>query len=306
MKKDKKNDDKNKKKQETKTNVKKDKKSSSKATETTKQKKEKSNNAKYIFIYIFMGIMVLAIIALLFVILNDRFSLIYRKPIAIVDIEEYGQIKIELEPTKAPNTVNHFIKLVEDGYYDGKVIYGKDAVSLHFGRGDRGGVINATTSMVDKSIEEGSELDYIYEIDGEFEKNNFKLNDIKHEKYVVSLVRADYSDSFPDLEIPKHFSYDSGSPMFKILFKDAPGMNGNYAAFGKVIEGQEIIDKIVKRKLRFNIETEEDLEDLNEFEKFVKIKSVTVDTFGRQFKDLKLHKQFTLEEYFLKLIEDRF
>lgn len=255
---------------------------------------------KHVFIYIFMAIMIIAIIALLFVILNNRFSLIYKNPIAKVDIEGYGEITIELEPSKAPNTVNHFIKLAEDGFYDGKVIYGKDAVSLHFGRGERGEDVEATTSMVDKEIEEGSSLDFAYEIDGEFENNNFKFNNLKHEKYVVSLVRADYSEVFEGL-IPQQNSYNSGNSMFKILIEDAPGMNGNYAAFGKVIDGKDIIDELAEAKLKF----EEDKEEINVFDKFITIKSITVDTFGRKFPELKLHKKFLWEEFILEYYKDR-
>lgn len=263
---------------------------------------ENSGKAKYVFIYIFMSIMIIAILALLFIIANEKYSLIYKNPIAVIDLEEFGEIKVELEPLKAPNTVNHFVKLIQSGYYDGKVVYGIDAVSIHFARNTRGEAIDPVTSLVDKTIIEDSDLDYAYEIDGEFEENNFKLNDIRHDKYVISLVRADYSDL---QVIPEHNSFNSGTAMFKILYEDAPGMNGNYAAFGKVIEGQEIIDKLAERKLRFAIETEEDKADLNEFNKFVKIKSITVDTFGRKFKDLKLHQKFIPEEFLLKLFEDR-
>ncbi len=264
--------------------------------ETEEMMDEETSKAKYVFIYFFMTLMLIAILALLFIILNDRYSLIYKKPVATIELEEYGNIVVELDPTKAPNTVNNFVKLVEDGFYDGKVVYGLDAISIHFGRAKRGGSDNATTSMVDKSIEVDSALDYEYEIEGEFESNNFKLNDINHEKYVLSLVRADYSDLGV---IPQAYSYNSGAPQFKILFDNAPGMNGNYAAFGKVTEGTEIIDELAKRKLESNWEGE-----LNRYEKFVTIKSITVNTFGRKFKDVKLHKMFSPEEYFLQLFQN--
>lgn len=275
-----------------------------------KNNKEKNNNknidnqenkGKYVFIYIFMAIMLIALISLVFVIVNEKYSLIYKNPIATIEIEEYGTIKIELEPAKAPNTVNHFIKLVEDGYYDNKVIYGKDGVSLHFGRGERGEEIYPTVSMVDKTVDRGSKLDFAYEIDGEFERNNFKGNDIKHEKYVVSLVRADYSSITPKIQ---HYSYNSGTGMFKILIDDAPGMNGNYAAFGRVIEGKDVIDKISERKLRFEPKTEEDKADLNEFDKFIKIKSINVNTFGKKFKEVKLHERFEIEDFLVKIYEN--
>lgn len=264
---------------------------------------EENHNGKYIFIYIFMAIMLIALLGLVFSIVNEKFSLIYKNPIATVTLEDYGSFKIELEITKAPNTVTNFIKLAQAGFYDNKVVYGKDAVSLHFGRGARGEEPTATASIVDKSIEEGSFLDIEYQIDGEFEKNNFKKNDINHEKYVVSLVRADYSDIIEKIQ---HYSYNAGTPMFKILIDNAPGMNGNYTAFGRVIEGKDVIDKLVERELRFEIETEEDKEELNEFKDFVKIESITVDLFNMKLKDVKLHEKFSIENFILQLYQEKY
>ena len=270
-----------------------------------KRKNIKENNEEktsYTMIYIFISLILVVLVTVVFLILDDKLYLTYKNPIATIQLEELGEIKVELEPTKAPNTVNHIIKLIEKEFYNDKVIYGRDAVSIHFGREDKGMPPTLKTSLIDESIEEGSALDFEYEIDGEFEKNNFKSNDLKHEKYVLSLVRADYTEIIPNLQ---HHSHNSGSPMFKILFKDAPGMNGNYAAFGKVIEGFEIIDELAERKLRANIEDEEDLADLNEFEEFVKIESITVDTFGKKFKDVKLHKKFSLDEFFLQMVDPK-
>ncbi len=263
----------------------------------------KSHRGKYIFIYFVMFVMLVALIGLILFILNEKFSILYKNPVATIELEEYGTIKVELEPSKAPNTVASFVRLAEEGLYNDTVVYGKDAVSLHFGRGKKGQELTAKLSLIDKTIEKDSDLDYDYEIDGEFENNNFKTNDIKHEKYVLSLVRADYSKILDKIQ---HYSYNAGTPMFKILIDDAPGMNGNYTAFGKVIEGQDIIDKLAERKLRFEPETKEDKVDLNEFKDFVKIKSITVNTFGRKFKNVETHKKFNLEEYIIQLYEDKF
>lgn len=263
---------------------------------------EKDSKGKYIVIYTFMTIMLIALVSLVFIILKDKFYLVYKNPIATIELEDLGEIKIELYPAKAPNTVNHFVKLAQFGFYDNKIVYGRDAVSLHFGRESMGGVPKTKTSMIDENIEENSEQDFEYEIDGEFEKNSFKSNNIKHEKYVVSLTRADYTDIIPALQ---QQSYNTGSSMFKILFEDAPGMNGNYAAFGKVIEGFEIIDELADRNIVIDVETEEDKEELNEFVEFVKIKSVNVETFGNKFNDLKLHKKFSIEDFILQIYETK-
>lgn len=258
---------------------------------------------RYAFIYFFIAIMFASLVAVGFYMLNEKYSLIYKKPIATIELENLGSFKVELEPIKAPNTVAHFVKLAEAGFYDGKVVYGKDAVSLHFGRGPKGEEIKPKTSLIDSNVVPDSIQDYEYEIDGEFEANNFKDNDIKHDKYVISLVRADYSEILQKIQ---HYSYNSGTAMFKILLDDAPGMNGHYTAFGKVIEGFDVVDKLAKTELRFEPETEEDKADLNEFKDFVKIKSVNVETFGRKFKNVKTHKRFNLEEFIIEIYKDKF
>ena len=105
-------------------------------------------------------------------------------------------------------------------------------MSYHFGRSldKKNPLSEVFLSDVNKKIPKGTEHDYAFEIDGEFEKNDFKGNDIKHEKYVLSLVRADYTFLVPKLQKQ---SYNAGTPIFKILFENAPGMDGNYAAFRK-------------------------------------------------------------------------
>ncbi len=162
-----------------------------------------------------------------------------QNPIVTINMENGGVIKAELYPEVAPNTVNNFISLVKKGFYDG----------LIFHRVIRG-------FMIQGGDPEGIGIGGPgYAIKGEFAMNGF-ANDLKHSAGVLSMARSMMPDS-------------AGSQFF-IMHKDAPHLDGSYAAFGKVIEGQEIVDKIA--------ETATDNGD-RPLEPQV-MKSVTVDTFG--------------------------
>lgn len=128
-------------------------------------------------------------------------------------MENGGKIKIELYPEKAPITVANFEKLVNEGFYNGlgfhRVISG-----FMIQGGDPLG--NGTGGSKDK-------------IKGEFKANGVN-NDIKHVRGVISMARSAHPDT--------------ASSQFFIMHKDAPHLDGNYAAFGKVVEGIEVVDEI--------------------------------------------------------------
>ena len=135
-------------------------------------------------------------------------------PVVALYIEKYGSVVIELYPDKAPNTVNNFISLVRNGFYDnntfhrlmpGFVLQGGDPEGT--GTGGPG-----------------------YMIKGEFKQNGFD-NDLKHEKWVVSMARSQ--------------KYDSAGSQFFICLDTANHLDDNYAAFGKVIDGFKNIENIV-------------------------------------------------------------
>ena len=135
-------------------------------------------------------------------------------PEAVIKIKGYGEIRAELYPHKAPNTVNNFIELAESDFYDGLKIHRliKDFMAQAGcpkgnGTGDAG-----------------------YSIVGEFAKNGFEINDIKHTKGVLSMARSN--------------GYDTGGSQFFIMTSEAKHLDNNYAAFGKVIDGMEEVDKI--------------------------------------------------------------
>lgn len=160
-------------------------------------------------------------------------------PIVTITMENDEQIVLELEPTVAPNTVANFISLIEDGYYDG----------LIFHRVIPGFMIQGGDSSGDGSGGPG------YAIDGEFSSNGFE-NDMKHERGVLSTARTQDPNS-------------AGSQFF-IMTDDNTSLDGEYAAFGKVIKGIETVDAIVAN--------ETDAMDKPVEEQ--KMKTVEVDTKG--------------------------
>ncbi len=134
-------------------------------------------------------------------------------PIVTLELEA-GTIKIELYPDKAPNTVNNFIALVKDGFYDG-LIFHRVIPGFMIQGGDPWGMGTGGPGYTNA---------------GEFAANGFGQNDLKHTRGVVSMARSGAPDS-------------AGSQFF-IMVGDAPHLDGQYAAFGKVIEGMEVADQI--------------------------------------------------------------
>lgn len=160
-------------------------------------------------------------------------------PIVTFEMENGGVIKAELYPEIAPNTVNNFIALASSGFYDG----------LIFHRVIKG-------FMIQGGDPEGRGMGGPgYSIKGEFAANGVK-NDLEHSRGVLSMARA--------------MSPNSAGSQFFIMHASAPHLDGQYAAFGKVTEGIEVVDKIAGTKVDYN--------DRPETEQ--RMKKVTVDTFG--------------------------
>ena len=163
-------------------------------------------------------------------------------PIVTITMENGDVIKAELYPQIAPNTVNNFISLINKGFYDGLIFHR---------------VIEGF--MIQGGCPQGTGMGGPgYSIKGEFSQNGFK-NDLKHTEGVLSMARSMMPNS-------------AGSQFF-IMHKSAPHLDGAYAAFGKVVEGMDIVNKIA--------ETRTDYSDRPLKEQ--KIKSITVDTFGAEY-----------------------
>ncbi len=165
-----------------------------------------------------------------------------QNPIVTIEMENGGIIKAELYPEIAPNTVNNFISLINKKFYDG----------LIFHRVIKGFMIQGGCP---DGIGTGGPG---YGIKGEFSANGF-ANDLAHTPGVLSMARAMHPDS-------------AGSQFF-IMHETSPHLDGSYAAFGKVTEGLEVVNKIA--------ETRTDYSD-RPLEPQV-IKSITVDTFGVEY-----------------------
>ena len=187
-----------------------------------------------------------------------------------MEIEDYGIVKIELYPEMAPNTVRNFIELINSGYYNGLTFHRVED-SLIQG-GDKEGTGAGKTD---------------YTIPGEFELNGFKENTLKFTRGTLGLARADYTMYYyytGDSSYLK-MGYNSGCSQFFIMAKDEENFDGNYCAFGKVIEGLDIIDEITK--IEKTVEVDEETGESEETTTPVNppiIKSITVDTFGINYK----------------------
>ena len=160
-------------------------------------------------------------------------------PIVTIEMEDGGIIKAELYPEIAPNTVNNFISLIQKGFYNG-VIFHRVIPGFMIQGGDPLGKGTGGPG---------------YSIRGEFQLNGFK-NPLKHTAGVLSMARS--------------MAPNSAGSQFFIVHEDAPHLDGQYAAFGKVLEGMDVVDRIARVRRDFN--------DKPRIEQ--KMKSVTVDTFG--------------------------
>ncbi len=165
-------------------------------------------------------------------------------PIATIEMENGDIMKVELYPDIAPNTVRNFISIADKGFYDG-LIFHRVIPGFMIQGGDPEGVGTGGPG---------------YSIKGEFKSNGFE-NNLKHEKGVISMARS--------------MSPNSAGSQFFIMVADAPHLDGQYAAFGKVIEGIEAADKIVAVKRDYS---DKPLEDQV-------MKKVTVDTKGVKYEE---------------------
>ncbi|MCC3865419.1 peptidylprolyl isomerase [Terrisporobacter petrolearius] len=163
-------------------------------------------------------------------------------PIATIVIKNYGTIEAELYPHIAPNTVNNFISLANSSFYDG----------LTFHRIIKDFMIQGGDPNGNGSGGPG------YSIKGEFTKNKFK-NDLKHTEGVLSMARSQ--------------NKNSGGSQFFIMTKDSHHLDGQYAAFGKIIKGIDIVHNIENTKTGNNDKPEKD----------IVIESIKVDTKGIKY-----------------------
>lgn len=222
-----------------------------------------------------------------------------KNPVATFELQDQGTIKMELYPEYAPNTVANFIALIQSGYYQNKVLYGKDDICLYMGRGAEGETDMPKISQIDNSVEAGSDADYEYEINGEFIVNGFEKNTLRHEKGVISLNRYDYSSYGLTEE-----SYNSGRAQFSIMMDNASTLNGVYCAFGRVVEGMEVLENMYQTaQIASSEETASEEEDgsIKEFATMPVITNATVETYGVDYGKPEVHETFDVQAYLTEL-----
>lgn len=145
-----------------------------------------------------------------------------KNPIVTIEMENGGTMTAELYPEIAPNTVANFVNLVESGFYDG-LIFHRVIPGFMIQGGDPQG-----TGMGGPG----------YSIKGEFAHNGFRQNNLRHTRGVLSMARSMMPNS-------------AGSQFF-IMHQDAPHLDGQYAAFGKVVAGMDVVDKIAAVRTDWN------------------------------------------------------
>ena len=165
-----------------------------------------------------------------------------KNPIVTFEINSGKKIVAELYPEIAPNTVNNFVSLVSKGFYNG----------ICFHRVISGFMIQGGDPLGNGTGGPG------YSIKGEFTSNGFK-NNLKHERGVLSMARA--------------MNPNSAGSQFFIMHEDAPYLDGQYAGFGKVIEGIDVVDEIANTQTDYSDRPYDD----------VIMKKVTVETFGVEY-----------------------
>ncbi len=166
-----------------------------------------------------------------------------KNPIVTFEMENGDVFKAELYPEIAANTVANFVNLVQDGFYNG-LIFHRVIPGFMIQGGDPTG-----TGMGGPG----------YSIKGEFSANGFKKNTLKHTRGVLSMARSMMKDS-------------AGSQFF-VMHADAPHLDGQYAAFGKVIEGMDAVDHVAETRTGFQDRPVEEQ----------RMKQVTVETFGETY-----------------------
>ena len=176
---------------------------------------------------------------------NEDDIQITENPVATIKVKDFGTIKVELYYDKAPNTVLNFISLADSGFYDGLIFH---RIIKNF--------------MIQGGDPEGTGYgDPGYAIKGEFSVNGVN-NDISHVRGVISMARGSYS-------------YDSAGSQFFICHADSTYLDGEYAAFGMVIDGMDVVDKIA------DVTTNSSDKPYND----VVIESITVDSRGVNYEE---------------------
>ena len=225
-------------------------------------------------------------------------------PIVTMEVENYGTIKIELYPEKAPNTVANFVTLANNGFYNGTTFHRVVKDFMVQGGGFTSQVVTDSETgetkndSVAKGVKlkdlgiEGKNAEEAYCIKGEMLENGYKNNTLKHEEGVISMARADYTNYSASLA---EESYNSATSQFFIVTQKTEYLDGKYTAFGKVIEGYDIVEKIENVEVE---KTEQEGDEESTPVEAIVIKSVTVDTKGVEYSKPETLEPFDLLSWY--------
>ena len=244
-----------------------------------------------------------------------------QNPVATIEVENYGTIKVELYPDQAPNTVANFITLANNEFYDnssfhrvvpGFMIQG----GSKNGDGTTGPTLGDLKSKSEKENQEKTDENDSneYAIKGEMIANGYTNNKLKLEEGVIAMSRSDFTSISSSLA---EEGYNSAGSQFFILHKDNTSINGSYAGFGKVIEGMQIVDKIANLDVTYRRselgendevpkdETGTELKADMPLEQPV-IKSIRVETYGVDYGKPETIEPFNYYNYLMQMYSSNY
>ena len=255
-------------------------------------------------------ILVLGLIAYVTTTIIKKVNYKVDNPIATIEVENFGTIKVELLPEYAPNTVSNFIALANNGFYDG-LTYHRTIPDFMIQGGDPNGdgTGNATLGDLKSEEEKNAETEENktdtetsdsdeYSIEGEFVLNGFSQNSLKCKRGIIAMARSDYSSL--GATFAKE-GYNSASCQFFIVTSDTneSSLDGQYAGFGRVTEGMDVVDKIAN----VEVETRSSDDENKKQDKPVNppvITSIRVDTHGIDYGKPKTGEPFDYYSYMMQ------
>lgn len=196
-----------------------------------------------------------------------------KNPVATMEVENFGTVKIELYPELAPETVANFVTLSNRGFYDGLTFH-RIVKDFMIQGGDKEGTGQGSATI--KDLKDDGE-DTKYSIKGEFVSNKVN-NKLKFKEGIIGMARNDYTQYSSSLA---EESYNSGSSQFFIVTKESASLNGYYTSFGKVIEGMDVVHKIEEVEVKAADDSKETGNtEVSTPVNAPKITSIRVETYG--------------------------
>lgn len=234
-------------------------------------------------------------------------------PVATIEVEDYGTIKVELYPDQAPNTVANFIRLANRGFYNGLTFH-RTIPDFMIQGGDKAGTGSGSPSLSD--IKDNVTNDQVYNIEGEFIANGYN-NTLKHKKGVISMARKDYSTYSSINPALTTYGYNSAGSQFFIMTEESSYLDGYYAAFGEVTEGMDIVEKIANVEVYYRSSELKDGEsapkdsDGNEIasdkpKKAPVIKSIAVETYGVDYGIPETVEEFDMNAWYTNFLMQQY